>query len=132
MPNSMLMSAYLAKLMAPVAIAIGVGMLLNPTVYRALAEQFLRSRALIYLSGLLTMTAGVALVLAHNVWAADWRIVITVIGWLAAIGGAFRIIAPHWVETVGGNMLGRRAVLTGGGLVVLALGLILGFFGYLR
>ena len=57
-----------------------------------MAEEFLRSRALIYLSGLLTMTAGLAIVLAHNVWARDWPVLITVLGWLATIGGAVRIV----------------------------------------
>ena len=56
-----------------------------------MAEEFLRSRALIYLSGLLTMTAGLAIVLTHNVWVADWPVLITMLGWLATIGGAVRI-----------------------------------------
>ena len=46
------------------------------------AEEFLNSHALIYLAGIITLTAGLAIVLTHNVWAADWRILITVLGWL--------------------------------------------------
>ena len=41
-------SVFLAKLIGPILIVIGVGMLVNARVYRALAEEFLRSHALIY------------------------------------------------------------------------------------
>src|SRR5713101_2235881 len=97
---SMQTSVFLAKLIGPVFLAVGIGLLMNAVVYRKLAEEFLGSAALIYLSGLLTMTAGMALILNHNVWAADWPIVITILGWLAAIGGAARIIAPQGTQKI--------------------------------
>src|SRR5437899_11662419 len=94
-------SVFLAKLIGPVAIAIAVGVLANAAVYRKLSEEFLASHALIYLAGILGMTAGVAVVLSHNVWAADWRVLITLLGWLAAVGGAVRIVLPQQAESMG-------------------------------
>ena len=64
-------------------LAVGIGIFVNGAIYRLLADEFLRSRALIYLSGLLLMTAGLAIVLTHNVWRADWPVIITILGWLA-------------------------------------------------
>ncbi len=52
-------------------------MLINRDGYRDMAREFLGSRALIYLAGILAFVPGLAMVLAHNVWVADWRIVIT-------------------------------------------------------
>ena len=91
-------SVFLARLIGPLMLAVGIGIFVNGATYRMLADEFLRSRALIYLSGLLTMTAGLALILTHNVWRADWPVIITILGWLAAIGGAVRIIAPQGTE----------------------------------
>ena len=51
------------------------------------------------------MPAGLAIVLTHNVWVADWRVLITILGWLAAIGGAVRILAPQRTGRVGRSML---------------------------
>ena len=34
--------------------------------------------------------AGLAIVLVHNVWTFDWRVIITILGWLAVLGGIFR------------------------------------------
>jgi uncharacterized membrane protein len=113
-------------------LAVGIGIFVNGAIYRMLADEFLRSRALIYLSGLLTMTAGMALILTHNVWRADWPVIITILGWLAAIGGAVRIIAPQGTERVGRQMLKHKHGLTIAGAVWLAVGAVLCFFGYVR
>jgi len=125
-------SIYLAKLIGPVAAAIGIGMLVNMPVYRAMGMQFLHSHALIYLSGLITMTVGIALVLAHNVWKPDWRVIITILGWLATIGGAVRIVAPQQVETLGLRLMGDGNVGMIAGFVVLVLGVVLSYFGYVE
>ena len=101
-------------------------------VYRKLAEEFLGSAALIYLSGLLTMTAGMALILNHNVWAADWRVLITILGWLAAIGGALRLFAPSYLIKTAHAMLSRPQFPTIAAAIWVALGLVFCLFGYLR
>ena len=123
-------SHYLAKLIGPVFLAIGIGMLLNAPLYRVMGEQFLHSIPLIYLSGLLALPVGIAIVLAHNVWEASWRVLITVFGWLAVIGGAVRIIAPQFVQHVGGAVMHLAALPFIGGIVVLVLGGVLAWFGY--
>jgi uncharacterized membrane protein len=125
-------SVFLAKLIGPLFLAVGIGVLANAAVYRKLAEEFLRSYALVYVSGLLLMTAGLALILTHNVWVADWRVVITLLGWLAAIGGALRIVVPERAEAMGRSMLARPAGLTVAAVIWLVLGALLTFFGYFR
>lgn len=123
-------SIFLAKLIGPLMLAVGIGIFVNGAVYRMLADEFLRSRALIYLSGLLTMTAGLAVVLTHNVWRPDWPVIITVLGWLAVIGGAVRIIAPQGTERIGRRVLKHKHGLTIAGIAWLAVGAILSVFGY--
>ena len=123
-------SLFLAKLIGPLMLAVGIGIFVNGAIYRLLADEFLRSRALIYLSGLLTMTAGLAIVLTHNVWRADWPVLITILGWLLLIGGAFRIVMPQGTERIGRRLLKEKHGLTIGGIVWVAAGAILCVFGY--
>lgn len=123
-------SIYLARLMGPVFAAIGLGVLLNTETIRDLGEEFLRSHALIFVSGLLTLTAGLAIVLAHNVWDGSWRVIITVFGWLGVIGGTFRIVTPQWVTAIGSRMFESAAMPRLSGIVVLLVGAILSYFGY--
>jgi hypothetical protein len=103
----------------------------NADSYRTMAQEFLASRALIYIAGLLAFVPGLAIVLVHNVWAFDWRVIITLLGWLAVIGGIFRLVAPAQVQAMGSAMLARQGWLMGGGIAVAALGAVLTLVGYL-
>jgi hypothetical protein len=125
-------SVYLAKLIGPVLLAVAVGLFANGKHYRAMAEEGLRSSILIYLSGLLTLTAGLAILLAHNVWTPDWRILITLLGWLAVIGGAIRIVHPQTSQDVGRWFLKYPHGMTIAGAIWGIVGLVLCFFGYFR
>src|SRR5262249_12509854 len=91
-------SLFLARRGGPIVVAVAIGVLANGAVYRSLSEEFVRSPVLIYITGIMGMSVGVAILLNHNVWAADWRVLITIFGWLAAIGGAQRIIWPQGTE----------------------------------
>ena len=53
------------------------------------------------------MLAGMALVLTHNVWTADWPLLITLLGWLGVIGGAVRIIVPQGTQEIGRRYAGE-------------------------
>jgi hypothetical protein len=125
-------SRFLARLVGPFLVAIGAGLLINGDVYQQMAAQFLQNLGLIYLSGLLTLLAGLAIVNTHNVWTGDWRVIITIFGWLGIIGGALRIMFPQLVEAVGTGMLAQRSLIVGAWVVVLALGLWLSYVGYLE
>ncbi|WP_331375195.1 hypothetical protein [Sinorhizobium chiapasense] len=62
-----------------------------------------------YLSGLLSLLAGLAIVNLHNRWQMDWRVIITVLGWLMTIGGIIRIVLPQVAIAVGSTIYGGRA-----------------------
>jgi uncharacterized membrane protein len=125
-------SLFLARLLGPVFVAIAIGVLVNGAVFRAIAEEGLRSHALIYLTGLFAVTAGVAILLNHNVWAADWRVLITLFGWIAAIGGAQRIIWPQGTEAAIRWFLLHPTSLVVAGIIWLVIGAVLCFYGYRR
>src|SRR4030088_2803068 len=94
-------SVFIARLIGPVMLAIGLAVFANQSAFRDMAEEFLASRALIFLSGLLIMPVGLAIVLTHNIWAADGRVMITLFGWANAIGGAVRLGGPPHGERAG-------------------------------
>jgi hypothetical protein len=118
--------------MGPVLLVAAIGLLVDRAGYRAMAREFLASPALIFVSGLLAMTAGVAIVLYHNVWVSGWPVILTILGWLGAIGGAARIALPQLTRSAGEAVLDKSAVLTVGGAGWLAIGALLCFFGYFQ
>ena len=125
-------SIFLAKLIGPFALALGLALLVNGAAFRVFAGEFLRSNALIFLSGLITLPAGLAIVLVHNVWTADWRVVITIVGWLGLITGAIRMIAPQHAAAFGRSKIDKPLTTTIGGSIWLVVGALLCYFGYAR
>ena len=125
-------SVFLAKLIGPLGLAIAIGLLVNAAGYRAMAEEFLTSRALTFLAGVITLPAGLALVLTHNVWAADWRVVITLIGWLLIVSGIIRIVAPQQALAWGRAAARNPVTFKIGAAIWLLIGALFCYFGYIR
>ncbi|MDO8839427.1 MAG: hypothetical protein Q7V31_10905 [Parvibaculum sp.] len=123
-------SVFLAQLLGPTLLVMGIGMIVNRDAYRTMAQEFIASRALIYIAGLLAFVPGLAIVLTHNVWVAGWPVIVTLFGWIALLGGIFRLLFPQEVTRLGTHMLANPASLTVGGAVTIVLGSILSFFGY--
>jgi hypothetical protein len=128
---SMQASLIIARLIGPVFAMVGIGMLASPDAYRQIGEQFLGSYPLIYLSGVLLFAAGLAILNWHHVWTRDWRALITAIGWIMALAGVWRIMAPPFVVYVGSSILSGSNFFMGAGLILLALGGFITFKGYI-
>ncbi len=84
----------IAGLMGPTLLAIGIAMLVNARHFPEMAQQIGNDQGLIFVSGILLLVAGLAIVRVHNVWSGGWRIVVTVLGWLAVISGILRMLLP--------------------------------------
>ena len=125
-------SLFLARLIGPVMLVVGLAVFTNPRGFRDMAEEFLAGRALMFLSGLIIMPVGIAIVLTHNIWTADWRVAITVFGWLCAIGGALRLFGPLFVVKAGHTMLRQPYFTPVAAAIWVVLGLLFCFFGYLH
>jgi hypothetical protein len=125
-------SIFLAKLIGPVLLVMGAGMLINAKAFGPVFEEIVRNRALVVLFGLLTMPAGLAVVLTHNIWVASWPVLITIIGWLTMISGAFRLLAPQEAIKFGRKMYDQPNGVFIGAAIWAVLGATLCFFGYLK
>jgi hypothetical protein len=125
-------SKFIARLIGPVFVVSGIAMLWNRGSYPDMVEEFLHSPALIYIAGFLALLGGLAIVNVHNSWHWGWPLIVTVIGWLAVIGGTFRMVAPQYVQTLGGAMFAHSAVVIAIAILSVALGGFVSFKGYME
>jgi hypothetical protein len=123
-------STFLAQLLGPIFVIIGLGLLFNRAIYQAVAEEVVKSRALLYLTGALNLIAGLAIVLTHNVWGPSWKLIVTVIGWIALVRGAIRLLIPQQAGDFMARVLARGEVLMGVGVVALVVGAFLAWKGF--
>jgi len=82
-------SKQLAALIGPTMIAIGATEAANMDAF---ANQ---AAPVVYLNGAILFVAGLAIVRTHNVWTWRWPAIITLSGWVALVGGVWRMAAPN-------------------------------------
>lgn len=71
-------------------------------VYLAGGKSFLdkllkmhKDNGFVFVSGLVLLSLGLITVILHNIWAADWALIITLAGWASVIKGATRMAFPE-------------------------------------
>lgn len=84
----------------------------------------------VYLSGVLMFVAGLAVVRAHNIWARNWTVLVTLTGWFSLVLGLVRMFAAsQYLQTAAGTSSTVFISLEG---VLLIVALIITYHGYRR
>jgi len=125
-------SKSIAGLIGPTLVAGAVAVLLNLGAWPALIEQGFRDPGLIFVSGFPLFVAGLAIVRAHNRWEGSWPVLVTIVGWLAVLGGLSRILFPTRLVGIAVGAVHSTGVLPAVAIVYLVVGAFLSFKGYSR
>ena len=107
-----------------------VGGLVGPTLVAMLLAEFplvqpnlydTQIPPVIYLSGVLMFVAGLAVVRAHNVWARNWTVLITLSGWFLLALGLVRMFAASQYRQATQSASSMTFMVLEGVLLVVAL-----------
>ena len=123
-------SIFLAKVIGLMSVISTTAVLIRYKGSLALEEEAMKNPVATYLSGFAILILGVLLVVSHSVWTSDWRLVITIIGWLVLLKGVGRIFFPGAVINLIEKKRNNRKFLIGEVIVFLA-GLYLLYYGFL-
>jgi len=113
MPNS----KRIAGLVGPTMVAMLVSEfpLVQPHLYDA------QIPPVVYLSGVLMFVGGLAIVRAHNHWARDWTVLVTLSGWFSLALGLFRMFAAGLYQQGSANTSTSVFLVLEGILLIVAL-----------
>lgn len=89
------MDVLLARIFGIVLIVAYGGVLLNLVYYKRLWSEIPRCPLVLFLSGFIALVLGLITLQLHNVWTFDWRGLITLLGWVLVINGAWRLLFPE-------------------------------------
>ncbi len=116
-------SKQIAGLLGPTLIALAITEWMNLPIWANTPAP------VVYLSGTLLFVAGLSIVRVHNRWTGGWPVLVTLMGWLAILGGLIRMIAPVSAQQqTEQNTTAVYALL----IVLLAIGIYLTFNAYGR
>jgi len=91
-----MLTAYFARFLGLWALITSLCMVLNPAPEASMSVLF-HDPAAMFVTGLLLVVVGLAIVLAHNVWSGGaLPVIVTILGWLTLFKGLhFLLLAPH-------------------------------------
>jgi hypothetical protein len=118
-----------ARFLGPLFIVIAVGVLLNLKNYQKMMEDFFKNSALVYIGGFMALAFGLILVMFHNVWAFNWTLIITILGWSSLVKGILLIVFPNVMLKTTEMFRKSTAVLAVHAVIILALGVFLTIMG---
>jgi energy-converting hydrogenase Eha subunit C len=116
-----------------------VGGLVGPTLLAMLIAEFplvqphlydAQIPPVVYLSGVLMFVAGLAVVRAHNLWARNWTILVTLSGWSLLVLGLVRMFAASQYRQVAQATSSMTFMVVEG--LLLAVGLTITINAYSR
>ena len=117
----------LAVLMGSALVIVGIT-LFNKSYFNAVITDLANSKGLLWVTGFITFVTGTVIVALYNVWSADWRVLVTLLGWLTVIKGAVIMLFPSGMTLFYRRFLSDH-LLTYSGIYALMLGGLLLFLG---
>lgn len=123
------LSLFLAQIWGISLCIMGFSLLVRPRSADVLVQGFAADSFAGYLSGLIVLVIGLAMVLTHNVWDGSWRVIITLFGWLSVAKGVGIILMPQQVNTIARTYM-KPMLIRAAAIVLMTLGLALAYFGF--
>ena len=88
-------SIFLAKVIGSYLMIITGSTWINRKQMETVVADFLASKPLWLLSSAFMVIIGLLITVSHSIWSFDWRVVITLIGWLILVCGSVRLFFPE-------------------------------------
>ena len=117
----------LGKYFGIIFIILAIGILIHRNHITEVIDDILAHPALQFIAGLIPIILGTWIILVHNMWAYDWSVVVTIVGWLMLLGGIFRL----WFFSVWLNLMKKHKASAPlwGGIIMLVIGVLLVYAG---
>jgi uncharacterized membrane protein HdeD (DUF308 family) len=90
-------SLFLAKAWGLYILILSLALLFNRKNLKLVFEAY-RHSTTVFFSGVIELVIGILTVLTHNIWATDFRALITLLGWIALIRGILRLFFPKLTQ----------------------------------
>jgi len=126
----MILSIFLAKTIGLYLVIVSAALMLKADEFKPVMLDMLKNSSLVLFSGIMALIFGILIVVSHNIWVMDWRVIITLLGWLTLLKGVVRLFYPEFVMKKATMCIENKTFYTIMMLITLFIGLVLLYFGY--
>lgn len=99
-------SVYLAKFWGSLFIILGLSSVLAKLLGRII--KYTEDKSITVSTGYITFLLGLITVTLHNFWVVDWRVAITILGWMTLLKGIEKIVFPDRVNKIAQLFKGKQ------------------------
>lgn len=83
---------------------IGLTMLMHTARWKKTFSEIVGNHALLAITGVISTLVGLIVVVTHNLWVSDARVLITLLGWFMLIQGLIRLFYPDSFAQIAKNL----------------------------
>jgi len=110
-------SIFLARFLGSFFLIFGLLFIITRQLGKTI--EMTENKAFVISTGYISLLLGLATVVLHNIWVADWRVVITVLGWSTLIKGILKIGFPEFIHKQAQHFKAHQIIEA---IILLALG----------
>ncbi len=125
-------SKFLSKVIGIYLLIISIAMFVNTQQFTSYVNALINDTPLMFVVGFFTLILGILMVVSHNIWQWNWRVLITLIAWITLLKGASIIFYPYFIDSATIVFLHNMTASYVAMAVDFILGLILCYFGFKR
>ncbi len=111
--------------------AFGVGIILDKQILKKMLEEYIGNTAITFVSALLAILMGYLLIISHNIWEANFTVIITIIGWIAFFKGILLLIVPKFFLWMAKYLIKNKIILNIVPIIIIILGIFCLAVGFL-
>jgi hypothetical protein len=117
-------SVAIAQVLGIFFVIAGIAMVVSSKATADAIEESVAHKGIMFMWGVLALLIGAWIVVFNNVWTSGLPLLVTILGWLAIIKGAFILLAPAAAVSLY-RKFGKGGMMVFCGVVVFVLGLVL-------
>ncbi|HAC63358.1 MAG TPA: hypothetical protein DCF68_07405 [Cyanothece sp. UBA12306] len=94
------MTLVIERVLAIFLIVTGISYGLQNVLWKDLIKELLEKPTWLILWSILFLPLGLIVVIGHNIWVFDWRVIVTILGWLVTLKCVLYLLIPNWANFV--------------------------------
>jgi len=118
-------SIFFAQFFGWYMVIMGLLILVKGKVFLEELLKMVENKSFLLLSGYLTLFLGLTTVILHNVWVEDWRVIITIFGWLTLIKGVLLIGFSNYYLKIAAYFVNKSMLIRILSITIIPLGALL-------
>ena len=125
-------SKFLGKVIGIYTVLVSSAMLINMPQFISHVTGLINNESLMFLAGYITLILGILMIVSHNVWQWNWRVIITIFAWLIVLKGLCIIVYPQLIDKATLEFVQNIHGAYVAAIFDLFIGLLISFFGFKR